>query len=170
MTYLSDVYGKVLADMDIPSEIIKESRNFLVEHKNVLECLCSPAISLEEKRNIIKDFFEKNIGAFFNVVCENERMENIFDIFDSYDKLILERNNIGKAVIYYAQPITDKQLEDIKIMLCRVENKKDFKISLIQDSSLIGGISIKSGNTVYERSIRKGLEKLKNKILQEVRQ
>ncbi len=170
MTEISDVYAKALYEENISGDEIEKCRDILLNNKVLFECLCSPAVTKNEKHRLIKNFFGGSLESFLNVVCNNERMEMIFEIFNSYKKLSLDKMGIGTAQLYYVSKPDDGQISAIKKTLCLIEGKKDFNIELKKDLSLIGGIVVKSGGKTYNRSVKNSLNALKAKLTREVSQ
>ena len=170
MTEISDVYAKALYKEGMSGDEIEKCRDTLLNNKKLFECLCSPGVTKSEKHRLTKGFFSGSLERFLNVVCDNERMEMIFEIFDSYKKISLDKMGIGTAQLYYVSKPSDEQINAVKKALCLIEGKKDFNIELKKDLSLIGGIVVKSGGKTYNRSVKNSLDALKAKLTGEVSQ
>ena len=94
------------------------------------------------------------VQSFFKVVTDNGEADSIFEIFASYDELVLRKNKVVKAVFAYVTKPDDRKIEDIKNMICRKYHKTGVNLQLKEDPSLIGGFILTVGDDVYDRSVK----------------
>ncbi len=163
---LRDVnYAKVLFDLNISEECVQNTKDMILEHREIFMALINPAIKKSEKHTVIDTFFDKEIRSFLKVVCDNECMEFISKIFDSYEDIVLDSKNIVKATLTYVTRPDDELLEKIKDMVCNKYNKTDVLLELKEDATLLGGFVLSVGDTMYDKSIQGTLSSLSKTLV-----
>lgn len=164
ITQQSYNYAKLLYSLNVKEEIVNKSKQLLGGCSELLEILDNPVVNKKEKASVIDALFEKEIAGFFKLLCDNEVIGTFSDIIEAYEDLVLEHKNIMKAKLSYAIRPDDKQLEEIKEMLCNKYRKSGVFIDLVEDSSLLGGYILYVGNTEYDKSIRGALTELQKTL------
>ena len=133
MTQSAINYAKAIFELGIPEESVSKAKNIIIENKDLLEALSSPTVKISNKHTVIDDIFDKEIRSFFKVLCDNESISIVSQIFEAYEELVLESKNIIKATITYVQRPDDKQLEQIKEIICKKYNKSGVLLELKED-------------------------------------
>lgn len=164
MTHRTMNYAQALFDLNVPEDSIKNTKVLILDNKELLDALSNPAVKKREKHAIIHNVFDKEVRNFIKVLCDNDAITSINEIFDAYENITLDSKNIIKAVFRYASRPNDDEIQKIKDMLCSKYNKKDVLLELKEDPSLIGGFILSVGNTEYDKSIKQTLFSL-NKTL-----
>ncbi len=129
--------------------------------------LTSPFIQSTEKKKIIEKIFselEKTFVDFLYVLIDNHRFDRIDDIYDEYNRLLLEQRDIIKIEVHSAVPLNSMHM--VHLIESLKEKYKDKKIELenIVDPTLIGGIQIISGGESLDISLKNSLNKLKEAL------
>ncbi len=128
-----------------------------------------PVISADKKRSVIQKLFASRVHAvmlsFLNLLVEKRR-ENVFpEVATSYRSLRDEQLNIVRAEARVALPLNDaehKQLGDALEAL----TGRTVMLTTRVDPSLIGGVIVRVGDTVYDRSVQNQLTQLKGQLEQ----
>lgn len=98
---------------------------------------------------------EKAVEIFVQYLAEHNVVNKWQYIAKEYDKIAKEANGIKQITITSAKELSDTMREKIAMQFGdKVE--VDSKI----DESLIGGIIVKSGNTILDASVRSQLDTL----------
>lgn len=153
-------YAKALFELNIPEECVHNAKDIIMENKDLLEALSNPTVKTSEKHTVIDDIFDKEVRSFLKVVCDNESMNIISQIFEAYERLVLDSKNVIRATITFVKRPDDEQLEQIKVMVCKKYNKSGVLLELKEDASLIGGFILTVGDTMYDKSIQGTLSSL----------
>lgn len=153
-------YAKALFDLGIQVDCVKGTEEIIRNSRELAEALSNPAVKKKEKHAVIEAVFDERIRSFLKVLCDNEAMGIAGEIFDAYNDISLNSQNIIKATITYMTRPDDDQLEEIKKMVCRKFNKSGVLLELKEDPTLLGGFILTVGNTEYDKSIRGALEGL----------
>lgn len=143
--------------------------NLLGIHKTMEEALSSPFLPTTKKiqiaREILsKDSYAEKISRFILLLVENNRLGLLADVLDVLPVLWNEKKGILSIEVFSAAPLTESQKKKLKEKLELLE-KNPVSLSYKIDPDLIGGISVKKGNIVYDISIKGSLENLKEKII-----
>ncbi len=150
---------EVKGDIEQVLNVIRESREFSILIK-------SPIISADKKIRIYKEIF-KGLGEltsnFIDIITRKGRESNLEAIASGFLELYRIKNNISRAVITTAVPLSDEQLADIKAKL--VENTgQSIQMEEVVDPSIIGGITLRVGDQRYNGSIAYQLEQLRRQF------
>ena len=169
-TQTAEIYAKaLLKQQHISLEEAQQCQALLREHTVLFDSLCSPAISKREKHKLIFRVFDGTIAHFLDVLSKRDRMPEVFAILEAFETLYWEKEGVGSAVLYYVQMPEEAQLDAIRNMLCKKEGKRQMRLELREDPSLIGGIVIQCGNRRYDRSVKNSIAMLRERLIQGVR-
>ncbi len=157
-------YGKVLYSLNISEDVINDTKDLVRQNDYLLEVLANPTIKMKEKESVISKIFHKEIQSFIKLLCENDRILELNDIFEAYDNFILEKHSIVKAKLYYVTKPDEDEIASIKEMLRKKYNKEGVFLELEEDKTLIGGFVLCANNTEYNRSIKGNLSELQKTL------
>ena len=164
MTQAAINYGQVLYELSIPEETVEEAALILRTVPQLKEALCSPVVGKNSRRRIIDRVFPAEIRNFLKVLADHQSMDLAEDIFKAWQARICEQKGILEASLFYVTEPEEEQLREIKAMLCKKYGKKDVRLSLIQDLSLIGGFIHRVGNVETDWSLKGRIRQLEQKI------
>lgn len=146
-------------------EIVKQVFN---ENKDVLPTLKHPKITGEQKRSLINNSFKGFSTEVTNtllVIVDRRREEVISDFVDEFLILSNEAQGIAAADVYSVRELTDEEKTSISEMFTKRLGKKTLKIKNIVDPSLLGGIKLRIGNTIYDGSVIGKLERIERQLV-----
>ena len=138
--------------------------------KKLQEVLQSRFLPPGKKRGLVQELVDRlslqpKNKRFVLLLVENKRFDLFPAILASLPELWSELNGIATFEVSSVIPLTDGQKRKLEEKLFRVEKKPVF-LNFKEDPSLIGGISVRRGNIIYDASIRGNLERLKEKIIE----
>ncbi len=165
-------YANALYDFSITNPTIEEEYKVLIDilkqDNSLIKLLSFPTISKNEKKEIIKKIainFNIKFFNFLNVLIDNNRFENIIEIYDEFILLCNEKKNVMEVIASSAVLLSDVQLSRL---ISRLESKykgKKIKIKNIIDPELIGGIKVIYDGQVIDLSVINKLDQLKSFVL-----
>lgn len=147
-------YAKAIFELSLPEECVHNARDIITANKDLLEALTNPTIKASEKHTVIDNIFDKEVRSFLKVLCDNDSMNIISQIFEAYEELVLDSKNIIRATMTFVKRPDDEQLEQIKEMVCKIYNKSGVLLELKEDPTLIGGFILTVGDIMYDKSIQ----------------
>ena len=154
---------KIESEMKSFGELLKESSDFK-------EMILSPAVSKEDKRNVIfkiadQNNFSKILKKFLGFVAIKNRLFFLNKIIESFLNLVSRNKGELKAKLISSKKLSQDEQKKIQNDL-----SKDFKSSLnldyIHDPDLIAGLIIQIGSIMIDTSVKTKLKKLEKNMLE----
>ena len=147
---------------------LKTVHEVFASHPKWATMLNHPGVSKDEKVNMIDKVLQKTNQHVVNLIkllVERNRIDSIQDTIDHYHYLYNEANGIAHATVYSVRSLTDEESKQLELSFKKQLNKKSLTIDNVVDPSIIGGMKIKVGNTIYDGSISGKLNRLKNNLV-----
>jgi len=153
---------KIMSELNALKGLISQSR----ELKMALE---APQFSNEEKSLVIKELGSRlNLSEtsikFINYISEDRVMPFLEDILDAANSIYLEKKRISKAIVMTPSPIGKEYEVRLRESL-RNTIGRDVEFQYVIEPSLIGGMLIKVGSTMYDGSVKGQLRLLKDELI-----
>ena len=154
---------KYLSDLRLVKKIFEKEPEYL-------ELLHSPSIGKEEKLNLIESAFggsvNEHVVSFLKLLCENNRIEQLFPCFEVYEKLYNQVKRVIVATVTSAIELTEDEKSRIK---SRLEKKLGHGVELIckVNEKILGGIIIETDDTVIDGSLKRKMRDVKEVISDE---
>jgi F-type H+-transporting ATPase subunit delta len=105
------------------------------------------------------------VDNFLALLCENKRLLVLPEIAAVFAVLQADYDSLVNVEAICADPITDTQSKALKEQLEKRFNTH-VSLDITQDTTLIGGMILKSGNWVMDGSIKGKIERLNEDLLQ----
>jgi len=86
-------------------------------------------------------------------------------VIENFAHIYNEANGIADATVYSIRALTEAEKEQLSSSFKTQLNKQSVSINNVVDPSLIGGMKIRVGNTIYDGSISNKLNRLKQNIV-----
>ena len=140
----------------------------LRESRPLREVLMNPSIPQEQKVRLI-DALASRIGMFpqvrnfVAVITSHQRLGELGAILNDYAAVADEQSGVVEAEITSAHPLNE---EDRKQLAAQVEKKAGGQVrtTYLEDPSLLGGVVVKIGSTVYDGSVKAQLADLRQRL------
>ena len=174
MEKISSNYGLALyslaLDLDKVSEYqkeIKELSHIFIENADFIMVLGSSFLPIEERQEILRKTLvgvDDNIMSFILVIMDNNRVNEILDIFDSFNSYCNEYRGVKEGLVYSTVKLDQKVISQIEEKIAKIENNK-VELKNIIDPSLIGGVKIVIHDHIYDGSIKHHIEMMKTDLM-----
>jgi len=157
---LARATDRVDADMSLIFEGMKVSRELV----GIFE---SPVVSREKKAEVFRALFSDKIDAltlrFLEVLVEKRREGLFTDIVHAYRELRDQQMGVMGVTARTALPLTG---DDEKRLMASLEKLtgKQIRLETKIDESILGGIVIRVGDTVYDASVVNQLASLRVRL------
>ena len=166
---LADV---VLADKLDTREVDRQLNDFLatwLESRQLREVFTNPSMQFESKLKVLDAIaprvgMVKQIRNFIAVLLQNDRIQALESIVSAYRDEINLRLHISEAEITSVRELNAEERSRIEAKaaaLAGIEIRANYR----QDASLLGGIVLRIGDTVYDGSVRGRLDELREKLM-----
>lgn len=144
----------------------------LAETPELRGVMLSPAVSRDVKRRALGRVgdllgLDPLLRNFLNVIATRRRVSLIPLITAGFRAQIDERNGVVRAQVSAARPLNPEQQDELASALGRVTGKQVL-CEYTVDPSLVGGLSVKIGSTVYDGSVQGQLEGLRRRLASSV--
>jgi F-type H+-transporting ATPase subunit delta len=174
----SQQYANALADIALAQDaavpVTQQLGDFTAAYASSTELrniLASPAVSKAEKRGVAERISAR-LGAgkivrnFLFVVIDHRRTQLLPEIFESFQNVVRERQGVAEAEIFSPTALNEAQKKEMTQALERLTGKRvEAKFSL--DARLLGGAMVRVGDTIYDGSLRKRLNVLREQLAAE---
>ena len=141
---------------------------------STLHVINNPSVLMEQKyqlcwdtlRNVvsIKQDMVQDVQRLIQLLLIEKRLTAMQDIAHMYHQLVANHNNIIEVTVISAIALTKAQQEQLMQALEKRFNST-VTIDYNHDTSLIGGLIIKSDNWVFDGSIRSKLLRLIERVI-----
>lgn len=170
-TQIGKRYAKAIYEISEEKNNIKENYELLnsvmilyktdIDFKNFI---ISPLINLEEKISILKEIFKEfsneNLEILFYILNKN-RIDCIREIVAEFLKIHYAKNRILDVKAIFTRELTEEEKNKLILQLSQ-KTKKEVKLEVLVDESILGGGIIKIGDRIIDGSIRKDLDEWKS--------
>lgn len=151
---------RVASDFQAMYRILKDSREFVV-------FLRSPVVPKEKKKAAFAELSKNRFGEltlhFFNMLIDKGREDALTEILEQF--FLLRDDKLG-IVTVEVKAATDLSKEQHETIARRFEGitKKKVRVSFSLDKELKGGFVAQVGDTVFDGSIRRQLELMRQRF------
>lgn len=165
MTQTAINYARVLYELSVSPESVREAEKMIKETPQLLHTLESPVVPLSQKEKAIGRIFAKDLKNFMCVLCRYSHMGLLPEIFRVYQEYYNEQNHILSATLYYVIPPSKDQLDGIRQFLRKKYGTEDVQLKLIEDKSLVGGFILRIKDQEFDYSLKGRINALKQKLV-----
>lgn len=157
-----DEAPQAISEISLINAIMTKSREFRI-------LLANPRFTTEERESVIKQIAEQYklsefTVKFINNLSDLRAVALLPDIIRVATNLYFEKKQKAKATIMTPVEISAELEKKLKESLKKVTDK-ELEIEYVMDPSLLGGVLIKIGSTMYDTSIRGQLRLLKDELI-----
>lgn len=124
----------------------------------------SPSIIIETLAGFVENP-NKLLKNFLVTLQENDRLTVLSDIFLLFEKMAEDEQNMSKAIIQSAYPMSDKDKVELEQLLSKKYGRTITAFVEVH-TELIGGIKVLINDTVIDASVKSSLSKMAAQIIQ----
>lgn len=152
---------KTVAEFQQIADVVNSSR----ELRNVLQ---NPAVSREQKLKLL-DSIIHHIGAtkmlrnFLAVLIDNRRIGNVNDLLEQFKQELDRRMGIAHAKVTSVRELTAAEKKSLEKELAEITGKT-VRATYSEDASLLGGVMVRVGSTIYDGSVLGRLQRMRAEI------
>jgi F-type H+-transporting ATPase subunit delta len=153
------VVDAVKSDLDRFEGLLNESADL----KRLVR---SPVFSADSQSKALAAVLDKagisGVAAnFLRVLTANRRLFAVADVIRAFRTLVARYKGEVAADVTVAEPLSDKNLDALKVALKTVTGK-DVALNVKVDPSIIGGLVVKLGSRMVDSSLRTKLNSIKH--------
>lgn len=152
--------------VDVYQGYIQSVAGLLDEHPSFRVFLETPRIDAEDKKDVVKKAFASLPTPFVNflLVTIDKRRQRLFTgIARSYAELVDEHHNRAHVEVTVARSITDDTKDRVAERLSVLLGKTAVPHVRVKPE-ILGGIVVRSGDTIYDGSLRRRLDRMRRQL------
>ncbi|MEM1126524.1 MAG: ATP synthase F1 subunit delta [Bacteroidota bacterium] len=164
--YAQAVQARQLEAVDQDIDLIRETLNASRELRLLFE---SPVVPRHKKEAVMEQLFAERVQSttldFLRLLTNKKREDILPTIFRAYRELRDQQLGIVEATVRTAQVLTDDEEQKLRTSLEALAGSR-VRLRTATDASLIGGIVVRLGDTVYDGSVQRQLERMREQLEQ----
>ena len=129
----------------------------------------TPRIDDDAKKKVVvttfRDVLPKHIVNFLLVTIDKRRQRLLRGISGQYHEMLDAHLGREHVQVTVARPVDDATRQVITEKLSQLLNKQAIPHIRV-DSGIVGGLVVRTGNTIYDGSVRRQLEGMRRRLLQ----
>ena len=146
----------------------------LVEgHKELQTVLAHPAIAALKKRELVETILNaipdlsNEVRRLLLMLAERDRLGSVGDVAAAFNERLMAHRKVMDAQIVTASAMPDDQRAALAKALSSAVGA-DVRLKESVDPSIVGGIVARVGSVVYDASLTRQLEKMRQQLLARV--
>lgn len=170
-------YAHALADVVLADKLdtkaidrqLQDFQSTWTDSRQLREVFQNPSIQLETKLKVLDAMVPrigmmKQVRNFVALLLQNDRIHAVEPIVDNYREEINRRLRISEAEITSVRELNAEERSKIEAKAAALAGL-EIRAIYRQDASLLGGVVLRIGDTVYDGSVRGRLEELREKMM-----
>jgi F-type H+-transporting ATPase subunit delta len=170
-------YAHALADVVLADKLdtkaidqqLQDFQSTWTDSRQLREVFQNPSIQLETKLKVLDAMVPrigmmKQVRNFVALLLQNDRIHAVEPIVDNYREEINRRLRISEAEITSVRELNAEERSKIEAKAAALAGL-EIRAIYRQDTSLLGGVVLRIGDTVYDGSVRGRLEELREKMM-----
>jgi F-type H+-transporting ATPase subunit delta len=135
---------------------------------DVLDVLRNPARPLRQRTDLVDTLLATRVPdailRLVGLLVERGRIDRLPDVAAEFRRMLNEQRGIVQAVAKTAMPLSSAETAALQEKVAGMTGRTvDLRVEV--DASLIGGLTVRVGDTLYDASVRGRLERLRERLV-----
>jgi F-type H+-transporting ATPase subunit delta len=170
-------YARALFDIALTErkdllQTAKDLRAFadlMEHHESLARVLTNPAIPAARKRGVIEQLIARAgslqppVAKLFLLLADRDRLALLPELARAFEHRLMDHQNVVRAEVVTAVGLSDGRVGALKDSLTRATGR-DVQLAARVDPSIIGGAVARIGSTVYDGSVTRQLERMRERL------
>jgi F-type H+-transporting ATPase subunit delta len=144
----------------------------LRENRNLNEFLDNPIFAQPDKKAVVETLLQKAgisplTSNFLRLLVDKRRIGILSDIEERYRELMDKTLKMARVTVKTAFPLTGELSMRLQKGLEGLTGRQ-VEMTVLEDPSLLGGIVVRVGDTLYDGSIKTQLNNIRNLLGEEI--
>lgn len=172
---ISKVYGEALFELALEKQSIDELfeeakaiREIFKDNTDLNLLMTHPKIGKEEKIEAVKAIFDgrvsKDMTGFLVLIVEKGRAGELDAVLEYFLSQVKEYKKIGVVYVTSAMELSADQKAKTEKRILDTTDYSELEMHYKTDAALIGGLVIRIGDRVVDKSIRTQLANMENEL------
>lgn len=165
---LFDVARAEGADVERVGRELADFAQVVSSHDVLQRALTNPAVPAPRKRAAVEQLLARAgllvpVTKLFVLLAERDRLVLLPELVDAYRERLMDHLQIVRAEVVTAAPLAADRVAALETGLARATGQQ-VQLDTRVDESLVGGAVARLGGTVYDGSITRQLEKMREAL------
>ena len=165
---LLDVAVKEKADVDQIERELASFVDLLGKYPALERAFLNPVVPAPRKRAAMDALTAQAgvlpiLGKLLGLLAERDRLVLVPVLLAAYRDRLLDYRHVVRAEVTTTAPLAPDRAKSIELSLARLTGRT-VALSTRVDPSIIGGVVTRIGSTVYDASVARHLERMKEKL------
>ena len=148
---------------------LNDFANLLAESAELREVLNNPSIPEQQKLKVLDTLsarmgLSRPIRNFLALITHHQRLHELPDMITAYAGVAERNSGIAEVEITTARPLDAENRRLLEQQVAKLAGEPRVQATYYEDPSLLGGVVVKLGSTVYDGSIRAQLEQMRQRL------
>jgi len=170
-------YAKALLDVAIaeadPQQVDEQLASvaaLFTGHADLWRTVTNPAVPSPKKRAIVDEMLPKLgvsqvLQKTLQLLASRDRLALLQDLAEAYRSRLMDHLKVVRASVTSAVPLAGDKTQQLQKELEKLTGRT-VVMTAATDPAIIGGVVTQIGSTVYDGSIRRQLDKLREQLTQ----
>jgi F-type H+-transporting ATPase subunit delta len=169
---LFDVAVKEHQDLDAIDRDLTEFIDLMKAQPLFEKVLLNPAVPAPRKRAAVAAVIGgaklwPAVAKLLVLLAERDRLMLLPDLLAAYRERVRDKRQIVRAEVVTAEPLSPERAQAVERGLAQMSGR-NVQMELRVDPSIIGGVVARIGSTVYDASVATQLQKMKQRLVENV--
>lgn len=169
---LLDVGVKENANLEQIEQELAQFGDLFKQNPLLEKVLLNPAVPVPRKRAAVAELVARAkpagiVGKLLTLLADRDRLVLLPDLLASYRERLLDYRHVVRAEVTTASPLAGDRAKAVENSLARVTGRT-VVVETRVDPSIIGGVVARVGSTVYDGSVTRQLQKIKERLVENV--
>jgi F-type H+-transporting ATPase subunit delta len=165
---LFDVALAERADLDATDADLAQFVDLFTAYPALAHVLLNPAVPVPRKRGAVAELVSRArvspiVGKLLALLADRDRLVLLPDVLSAYRERLMDYRQVVRAEVTTAEPIDAGRVDAIRRELASVTGRT-VTVSTKVDPSIIGGLVARVGSTVYDASVTRQLERMRERL------
>jgi F-type H+-transporting ATPase subunit delta len=137
-------------------------------HADLWRAVTNPAVPVQKKRAVMDELLPKLelspvVSKLLAMLASRDRLLLLPDLVDTYRARLLDHQQVVRAVVTTAAPLDAGKAQALEGALAGITGRRVL-MDTETNPDLIGGVVARIGSTVYDGSVKRQLEKIRERL------
>ena len=168
---LLDVALKEQADLSAIDADLTGFADLLRQHEALRRALVHPSVPVPRKIAAVADLVARGrvhplAGKTLQLLADRDRLVLVPEVAAAFRDRLLDHRNIVRASVTTAEPLSADRVQQIRQSLAKATGRT-VELTAAVDPAIVGGMVARVGSTVYDGSVTRQLQKMKEQLQQQ---
>jgi len=176
MASVASTYARAFADVVLSEKLdaqraiggLRRIAGLLAESVELRRVWENPAIPADQKRKLLdaivrRDGIEKPVRNLVAVLIDHRRVPFLGRVIQQLERELDARLGLAEAEISSVRELSDSEKRALEAQIAKLTGKK-VRTRFAQDPSLLGGVVVRVGSTIYDGSVKGQMERIREAI------